>query len=277
MQWYKALFSCLFGDSDSEVKDDSQYQAIIEINHEAGSTAASLMSKGDKEMKKKKKKRKKKKKKKCGDTEGVIASDSVEDPSEDIGKDEVAAVPCGGNAIVVANNESMENAAGSSQKIRKDSVGDIAALTCTRTEVNEPTFSSEFALKVIANDIEKELPWWVDSGATQHMNPEKKDFVEYTPFDDPVKVNLADKSYLLAYGSGQIPIRLFDVNQRVNVLLKNVLYVPKIKNRLFSVSSAVEDGGCLLFDRESVTEKRWQIKKDRKENWKVVPSEPQTG
>ena len=39
MQWYKALFSCLFGDSDSEVKDDSQYQAIIEINHEAGSTA----------------------------------------------------------------------------------------------------------------------------------------------------------------------------------------------------------------------------------------------
>ena len=264
VKWYKILFCCVFGDSDSKVLDDSRYQTISEGDHEAGSDPAALVSNNEAEKmqrkkKKKKNKKKNKKKKNCEDAEAVIASDSVKDPSEDIGKDEVAAVPCGGDVVVVDNEESMKIAAGSSQKIRKDSVGDIAALTCTRTEVNEPTFSSEFALKVVANDIEKELPWWVDSGATQHMNPEKKDFVEYTAFDDPVKVNLADKSYILAYGSGQIPIRLFDVNQPVDVLLKNVLYVPKIKNRLFSVSSAVEDGGCLQFDRESVT-----LKKDGK-------------
>ena len=169
-------------------------------------------------------------------------------------KDQLAAVLGGSNPV--ACNKLVEGVGGSSEMIRQNSVGEIAVVPCTVSEVTEPTFSPEFALKIVTDDSQGERPWWVDSGATQHMNPEKNDFVDYTPFDDPIKVNLADKSYLLAYGSGQIPMRLFDVNQPVDVLLKNVLYVPKIQNKLFSVSSAVEDGGCLLFDREGVTLKK---------------------
>ena len=144
-------------------------------------------------------------------------------------KDQLAAVLGGSNPV--ACNKLVEGVGGSSEMIRQNSVGEIAVVPCTVSEVTEPTFSPEFALKIVTDDSQGERPWWVDSGATQHMNPEKNDFVDYTPFDDPIKVNLADKSYLLAYGSGQIPMRLFDVNQPVDVLLKNVLYVPKIQNK----------------------------------------------
>ena len=124
---------------------------------------------------------------------------------------------------------------------------DLAGIS---TPTSTPTFSPEFALKV-GNSTGEE--WWIDSGATQHMSPNEKDFEHYIPFDDPVKVNLADKSFLLAHGSGTIKMRLFDVNQSVNVLLNNALFIPKIQNKLFSVSSAVDDGGSLVFDKEGVT------------------------
>ena len=61
-------------------------------------------------------------------------------------------------------------------------------------------------------------------------------------------MNLADNSYVFAQGAGEVKLKLYDVNQPVGVILQNVLYVPKIKNKLFSVSSATEEGGTLVFN-----------------------------
>ena len=82
------------------------------------------------------------------------------------------------------------------------------------------------------------------------MSGDSSDFWSYCKFDTPVKVNLAENIFLLAYGSGQVKLKLYDVNQPVDVLLNNVLYVPKIHNKLFSVSSASEEGGTLVFDND---------------------------
>ena len=141
----------------------------------------------------------------------------------------------------------------------QNSVGDFSVTISSPDpyEDMQPTFSSEFALAVGESSVGS--VWWIDSGATQHMSSDKKDFINYTAFENPIKVNLADKSYLLANGWGQIPLQLFDVNREVNVLLNNALYIPKIQNKLFSVSSAVEDGGALLFDKKGVV-----LRKDNK-------------
>ena len=116
-----------------------------------------------------------------------------------------------------------------------------------------PTFSPEFAFKVCEDSVGDD-DWWIDSGASNHMSPNESDFLNYTEFEEPVKVNLADKSHLLALGSGDVGIQLYDINNRtVDVKLKNTLYIPTIQNKLFSVSSAVEIDGAVKFDKDGVT------------------------
>ena len=115
----------------------------------------------------------------------------------------------------------------------------------------EPTFSAEFALKVGDSNSVGDV-WWVDSGATQHMSPGRKEFESYTEFDQKLKVNLADNSFMLAHGKGIVNLRLYDTNRKVDVTLENTLYVPDIKNRLFSISSAVENGGWISLNKSGV-------------------------
>ena len=114
-----------------------------------------------------------------------------------------------------------------------------------------PSFSSEFALKVDdSNSVGED--WWVDSGASEHMSFDENDFINYKEFDEKVRINLADNSFLLAHGKGDVNLRLYDVKRKVDVTLENTLYVPDIKNRLFSISSAVEDGGSITISKDSV-------------------------
>ena len=135
-------------------------------------------------------------------------------------------------------------------------VDSIDSMTFTSPKVSEgmsPTFSSEFAFSIGSRSRSS---WWVDSGASQHFSWDKDDFLSYTSFENQVKVNLADNTHVLAHGSGQVKLMLYDVNQPVGVILNNVLYVPKIQNKLFSVSSASEEGGTLVFDKDGVTLKK---------------------
>ena len=93
--------------------------------------------------------------------------------------------------------------------------------------------------------------WWVDSDATQHMTPVKSDVLNYTEFDKHVKVNLADNSFLLAHGTGDVGIELYNGNNKFDVMLKNVLYIPSIENKLFSIPTAVENGGTVILNKDS--------------------------
>ena len=85
-------------------------------------------------------------------------------------------------------------------------------------------------------------PWLLDSGSSRHMTPSKDDFVTYLKLKIPVKVGLADDSSVLGYGIGNVNITLFDGNQFVSVVIKNVLYVPKLKRRLLSITDITEKG-----------------------------------
>ena len=130
-------------------------------------------------------------------------------------------------------------------------VDSIDSMTFTSPKVSEG--SSEFSFSIGSRSRSS---WWVDSGASQHFSWDKDDFLSYTPFENQVKVNLADNTHVLAHGLGQVKLMLYDVNQPVGVILNNLLYVPKIQNKLFSVSSASEEGGTLVFDKDSVILKK---------------------
>ena len=85
-----------------------------------------------------------------------------------------------------------------------------------------------------------ENDWWIDSGASQHMTPSKKGMTDYVTFRNPLHVKLADDSVLLAYGKGNLHLSVFDGTEKVNITLKDVLYVPKIQKRLLSLPSMTQ-------------------------------------
>ena len=46
--------------------------------------------------------------------------------------------------------------------------------------------------------------WFIDSGASQHMTPDKKNLVNSEKFKTRIQVKLADNSVLYLYGKGDV-------------------------------------------------------------------------
>ena len=85
------------------------------------------------------------------------------------------------------------------------------------------------------------------------MTPVKADFTRYLKFNVPVNVNLADESKIFGYGIGDVKIKLFDGSTFVPVVIKNVMYVPKLQRRLLSISDITDRGSSVTFEGQSST------------------------
>ena len=89
--------------------------------------------------------------------------------------------------------------------------------------------------------------WWIDSGASQHMTPTMDEFLCFEKFSKPVEISLADNSKLYAYGTGDIPLRVFNGDNHYDILLEKVLYVPKIQKKLVSIPVIISKGVQVTF------------------------------
>lgn len=105
---------------------------------------------------------------------------------------------------------------------------------------------SELALKS-SNPVKDDAEWLIDSGASQHMTPDKKIIDNFSNFNKPLNVKLADDRILLSYGKGDVSLTVFNGKEKVNLTLKDVLYVPKLQNNLFSLPSATAKGASFEF------------------------------
>eukprot|EP00111_Clytia_hemisphaerica_P023199 TCONS_00068237-protein len=115
--------------------------------------------------------------------------------------------------------------------------------------VSDVEANSELALKS-SNRIE-DKNWWIDSGATQHMTPQKESIENYVAFKKPITVRLADESILYSYGKGDVHLTVKDTTEKVKIVLKDVLFVPKIQNKLFSLPAVTEKGYIVDFQGDS--------------------------
>ena len=119
----------------------------------------------------------------------------------------------------------------------------------------------EVALKSSSNPTGDE--WWIDSGASQHMTYDKKSIENYTKFQKPLCIQLADKSCLYSYGKGDVYLTLSNAGEKVDIVLNDVLFVPKLQNKLFSLSTATERGATMEFTGKScgllINGKQYQI------------------
>ena len=128
-------------------------------------------------------------------------------------------------------------------------------------QTSSKTKSSEFALKSANKPTGNE--WWIDSGASQHMTYDRKSIEDFEKFEKPLCIQLADNSCLYSYGKGNIYLTLLNGNEKVNIVLNDVLFVPKLQNKLFSLPTATNRGATMEFTGKScgiaINGKRYEI------------------
>lgn len=90
---------------------------------------------------------------------------------------------------------------------------------------------------------ENQSHWTLDSGATDHMSPQRGCFQNYKEFASKKPVGTANGGVEHAHGEGDIEVLAFDGSGWTRRTLMACLYVPKLKFNLFSLTCAL-DKGC---------------------------------
>ena len=112
-------------------------------------------------------------------------------------------------------------------------------------------FQPEFALHVEESSDNR---WCVDSGCSKNMTYDLRDLVDYKKFKFPLDVRLADKTVVQAEGFGKLNLYLSEKNGgEVPITLEKVLFVPRLKKKLLSISQITEKGPEMTFNARSCT------------------------
>src|SRR5271168_512426 len=127
------------------------------------------------------------------------------------------------------------------------SLGDLEdKLTVNNND--EPT-TYTFAAITLANTssiLEMEL---YDSGASRHMSPYKHKFINFIPIQRKV-LTAADGGHFEAVGKGDMHITMPNGKSSTRILLKDVLYAPKMGVTLISIGK-IDTAGCAALFHKS--------------------------
>ena len=83
------------------------------------------------------------------------------------------------------------------------------------------------------------------------MTYNEKSLDNYKRFERPLCIQLANNSCLYSYGKGNVYLTLAIGNEQVSIVLNDVLFVPKLQNKLFSLPIATSRGATMEFTGKS--------------------------
>ena len=86
--------------------------------------------------------------------------------------------------------------------------------------------------------IQQNIPWIIDSSASDHKIGQSQLFHSYLPSSILNKVRIVDGSFSPIAGKGEIALTL-------TLTLNSVLHVPKLSCNLFSVSKFTQTNNCV--------------------------------
>ncbi|KAI4474213.1 hypothetical protein M0802_015727 [Mischocyttarus mexicanus] len=115
--------------------------------------------------------------------------------------------------------------------------------------------TSKEAWEKLQNVHHQPSSWCLDSGATRHISNEKNKFVNLNTNNTPVCT--ATEDCILASGSGVVKFETLGLkNEVIQIQLSNTLFVPGIKRNLLSVSTMVQHGYKVVFNKQGAIVKR---------------------
>lgn len=92
----------------------------------------------------------------------------------------------------------------------------------------------------------------VDSGASDNICHDLKWYATYNAFDEPQKVRLGGAGTLQIEGVGTVRLAVCNNDSTVTLELKNVLFVPRMRRNLISVSKLTDDGYKVTCDKSGL-------------------------
>ena len=118
--------------------------------------------------------------------------------------------------------------------------------------------------------------WLIDSGCSNHMTTFLDDIVN-TPEPTDTVVEVANGHIVQATVTGTIHLQVMDINthQVFDVYLENVLHVPGLSRRLFSVTQWTSSGGHISFGN-TLCHISYQDPNDPKQHFKAAIQPPFT-
>jgi Reverse transcriptase (RNA-dependent DNA polymerase)/gag-polypeptide of LTR copia-type/Pol polyprotein, beta-barrel domain/GAG-pre-integrase domain/Integrase core domain/Domain of unknown function (DUF4219)/Zinc knuckle len=119
--------------------------------------------------------------------------------------------------------------------------GTLARVMYARIEVGESSHV------LLMNGVEREQ-WLIDSGATHHLCNGREHYVNYLELPVPKKIWTANKQYMEAMGVGTISLNVNGVAGDMNIVLKDVLYVPECEGNLLSPAMLLDVGYKMGWD-----------------------------
>lgn len=95
--------------------------------------------------------------------------------------------------------------------------------------------------------------WWFDSGCSEHMSNDPSSFISYKKLDVPKQVRFGNNDTAAGIGVGDIMATSTLSNGSTrNLIIKNVLYVPKVFKKLLSVRAATRQGSTGVIQKDSI-------------------------
>ena len=91
-------------------------------------------------------------------------------------------------------------------------------------------------------EMSEKVEWCLDSGCTDHITPNKSDFIQYWELGQASKAEIANGKYLKIEGYGTVIGYSIMPNKMVSLQIQNVLYIPEANKRLFSLIAAGQRG-----------------------------------
>lgn len=101
-----------------------------------------------------------------------------------------------------------------------------------------------------------EIEWLVDSAATSHMTREGEHLDRYQAFSNPKSILVGDNQMIEAVGMGRVKIELCDGRE---VVVEEVLHVPRIVKNLLSVPALTKLGYEVVFKEAGCEIKRGEV------------------
>ena len=102
-------------------------------------------------------------------------------------------------------------------------------------EMGELSIQTTQSIDFSCYETSEKVEWCLDSGCTDHITPNKSDFVQYWELGQASKAEIADGKYLKIEGYGTVIGYSIMPNKTVSLQIQNVLYVPEANKRLFFI------------------------------------------
>ena len=101
--------------------------------------------------------------------------------------------------------------------------------------------------------MSEKVEWCLDSGCTDHITPNKSDFVQYQALGQASKADIADGKYLQIEGYRTVIGYSKMLNKSVSLRIQNMLYVPEANKWLFSLIATGQYGSMSTTTNKGTT------------------------